>query len=81
MTWNYRLCKRTASCEEFYGIHEVYYNSDGEITMVTENPVDVFGETASEVRSILNMMKAALKKDTIDLDAIVFAKVDDTPLD
>ncbi len=61
--WNYRVI-RTLGHDgvPYYGIHEVYYNEEGKPTAMTENAVDVGGDTKSEIKSVLNGMKRALSK-------------------
>lgn len=73
MTWNYRICKRTYLSEDALEVHEVYYNPDGSIWAVTEEPVTAFGETLKELRSSLRRMQEATKKEVVDLDTLVFA--------
>lgn len=57
MTWNYRIIKHD-DAEVYYGLHEVYYNDDGLVTMWTEKPVRISGDTAEEVLDdLLRMLK------------------------
>jgi len=69
-------------------MHEVYYNSAGEIWAVTENPIAVLTDTApgtgnetedecvNTIESILGMMLTAAAKPVVDLDNIVYADQD-----
>ena len=68
-----------------YAIHETYYNPAGEIWATTENPIPPLADTApgtdneteeeclASIRDQLEKMTAALDKDVVDLDTIVFA--------
>lgn len=77
MTWNYRLCKYTYkkdSYEEiYYEIREIYYNENGDICAVTENPAGLLAESPEEMKEVLKRIGIALEKDIVDLDTIKFA--------
>lgn len=45
--------------EYYYEIHEVYYNGKDEIIAWTENPINVYFETYSDVRDTINHIKKA----------------------
>ena len=64
MTWNYRvICKADPNGPgELFGIHEVYYDSNGRIEGWTEEPCDPFGESLDELHAEMEMMMAALAK-------------------
>ncbi|NJO61077.1 MAG: hypothetical protein HC836_23285 [Richelia sp. RM2_1_2] len=75
MTWNYRVVSKPNTChltkdEEpyFCGIHEVYYDTDGNITACTENPVEVVGSDMEEIRWVLSKMSEALDKPVLNWD-------------
>lgn len=95
MTWNHRVCKSTASGQYAhgetwesitYGIHEVYYNSNGDIYAITEEPTriltDKYDEECTEADCIgaledsLVRMQKCLSKPIIDLSTIKFAEPD-----
>ena len=58
MTWNYRVVHRVLSTEDFYEIHEAYYDGH-KATSITEEPVHPRGETLEELmRDCENYMKA-----------------------
>jgi len=73
-TWNYRVVKKTTLTggvtEEWYGIHEVYYNSDGTAEYCTEVPVTPIGETLEDLRADVAAYAAALNKPPVDYDSI-----------
>lgn len=79
MSWNYRVVRRTFQIpthegeneEVLYGIHEVYYNDNGEIWTLTEEPVEVISETAEHMAEVLSMMKRALELPVLDYDELV----------
>jgi hypothetical protein len=62
--------------EDYYQVHEVYYNSSGAITSITENAVAAYGDSENELGSVFNMMKQAFEKPTLDFDNIEFAKTE-----
>lgn len=69
-TWNYRVIRRdgndhsgSVSC---YGIHEVYYDDTGGVTMYTKDPMDPFGESVEELRKNLEDMLLAVDKPFLD---------------
>lgn len=55
--WNYRIIKDG----ETYGLYEVFYNDDGDISFHSENP-DVVGESVDEIISSLELMLGDAKK-------------------
>ncbi len=62
MTWNYRVVKKRSGCEEFYGIHEVYYSEDGKPEMVTMEPVAIVGDSLLELQEeFVHYLRALLK--------------------
>lgn len=77
MTWNYRAVKTTYKTdtgdgepfvEVMVNIHEVYYNDDGFVDGMTENPVSFGGETLDELKSIINRVQESLEKPVLDGD-------------
>ena len=93
MGWNYRICKETHPYEltngtkgetVVFGIHEAFYNKDGEIWAVTNEPkvlastltpVDCESEAecVESIRDQLKLMALALDNPVVDLDTIVYA--------
>jgi len=99
MSWNYRVCKTTTTgvygndkpwTNISYAMHEAFYNSDGEIWAITENPVTVGTDTSPgsdqetedecllAIESVLDLMHGAIHKSVVDLDNIVYADQDGT---
>ena len=69
-TWSYRVVKKTSGCEEFYGVHEVYYTEDGKPEMVTVEAVGPVGDTVKELRQELAYMLRALRMPILDYEDI-----------
>ena len=55
--WNYRIIKDG----ETYGLYEVFYNDDGEISAHSENP-EVVGESVEDIKGSLELMLKDVKK-------------------
>ena len=80
MSWNYRVaCKKLEVKidlsndvyeESCFGIVETYYNDEGEITFISENFIEPYGETLEELKTSFNMMKEAFEHPVLDLDNI-----------
>lgn len=48
--WNYRIVRKQLDTgEESFQVHEVYYNDDGNIFAISEEPISPSGETAAEL--------------------------------
>ena len=66
MTWNYRCIVDEHKGEEYFQIHEVYYDSDGIPNAMTKEGVTVFSEEGLKgMKEVFKMMKEALKKPII----------------
>ena len=74
--WNYRIIKTTHGEEDFYSIHEVYYNRAGEICAISEDPMEPHGSNLSEIGRDLDFMAEAFTRPVLMKDEIVFAKAD-----
>ena len=63
MSWNYRVMKHTiaapSNSNDWFGIHEVYYDEDGAITMYSSDPMSPMGETEEELKSDIDKMMDA----------------------
>ena len=63
MSWNYRVMQHSEeSDDEYFAIHEAYYNDVGEPDGYTEHPVTVLGASIEELRLILERMLECLAK-------------------
>ena len=67
MTWNYRIVKysKRKNAEDWYGIHEVYYDNDGNPMGMTVEPVSFGGETSEGVIEALEMALKDAKEHSI----------------
>ena len=66
--WNYRVMRHTdAFGRVFLGIHESYYNDEGEVTAWTDDLSAPAGETIEELRGDLEKMIRALEYPVIDV--------------
>lgn len=63
MYWNYRIIEKYHKDTDSttYHIHEVFYDSKGNIEAWTE-PIEPMGETLEELRSDMNLMLLAFEK-------------------
>lgn len=69
--WNYRVHKKifrypSGEPEEYYSIHEAYYNDEGKLDGWTEKSISPGGSTLEELKNDLEMMLEALNKEIID---------------
>ena len=65
MKWGYRLLKTKDGDDDFYQIHEVYYNEKGEVDGWTVKGATVGGHSKIEVKWVLEQMLEAINKETI----------------
>ena len=75
MTWNYRICKEvicpdTDYEETLFSLREVYYDSEGNITGYTANPVGLVSESLDGFKDTLSKIQIAINKEVIDLDSL-----------
>jgi len=72
MTWNYRLVKRAVGDDGLfaYGIHEAYYNADGEVWGLTEDPVQLSADHINELKIDWLMLMEAFKAPVLDYDDV-----------
>ncbi len=59
--WNYRIIERLQQGTTTYGIHEVYYDNNNQITNWSE-PMDAYGESLEELKSDLEAQLKAFDK-------------------
>ena len=67
--WNYRLVKKQTEREELIGVHEVYYNSDGEPRSCTKNPIGIQRESVEELAKEHFRMKQAFEKPVLEYES------------
>ena len=77
MTWNYRICKEvicpgTNYEETEFSLREVYYDTGGNITGYTSNPVGLVSESLDGFKDIMTKIQSAINKEVIDLNSLNF---------
>ena len=71
MSWNYRITKEIKhhkylhEPETIFGIREVYYDENGDISGISEMP-DIIAESVDELKNILERMIECCDKPLID---------------
>jgi len=73
MHWNYRIIRKNKE-HTFYEIHEVYYDPNGNIQGMTENPIIPTGETLDELKKDFSKQFDAFKHPILDYDDISRSK-------
>ena len=68
MGWNHRVMKSKDGEDDYYQIHEVYYNNKGEPDSWTTNGVTVGAESVEGLRWVLEKMLESLDKEVLDYD-------------
>ena len=68
MNWDYRIIRYADGAG--YGLHEVYYDDDGEIDMMTEDAVGARGDTPADVVETLLMMLRDARRDLMNGDVV-----------
>ena len=61
-TWNLRIIYHDSDKYPWYGVHEVFYNENLEITNYTINSVDISGESEEEVKNYINMIQKDINR-------------------
>lgn len=75
MSWNHRVVKRTWKNEgreddHMYGVHEAYYDENGKVFMITDNPTAPSGDNMEDLKENLEHMVKALEHPILDYDNI-----------
>lgn len=71
MSWNYRVVKQVTKIplgdtDISYGIHEVYYDDNGDIINISESLAHPLSDDLEGLQCNLERMMEACKKPTID---------------
>ena len=77
-TWNHRVIQKKVKrgfIEQYYEVHEVHYNADGDIVTMTESAVVPYGETIEELKESLGMMLKACEHPILVEEAMVYHDV------
>lgn len=73
MSWDYRVIRAAAAeCEEGYdfAIYECYYDHNGKIWGLTEEPVNPYGESQEELTKDLQLMLEATTKPILNISEL-----------
>lgn len=72
MSWNYRVVRRRNERGGgfTYGIHEVYYNKHGHVSMCSAAPEPVVGSVPTELRTAFNLMRKALDQPFVEYEDV-----------
>jgi len=78
--WNYRVVRKKniyidptdkkERVDYTYAIHEAYYDKNGHVGAITQDPVEPFGENIEELRHSWVMMAEAFVRPILDYDNI-----------
>jgi len=64
--WNYRVVRKVVDDEVIFGIHESYYDNDGNLEGITENPISIYAEENLEnLAKEMGYIVQALEADVI----------------
>ena len=68
MTWNYRIVKtyHKESKEYIYAIHEAYYDEQGNVNGITQNPIRIMCESTDGIKWTLERISEALTKPVLE---------------
>lgn len=77
MSWDYRVVMTEGEFKlipwRYWGIHEVYYDENGEPVSCTKTPVSIGSdEGIQEIGLILEMMKHALDKPVLNMKDFLY---------
>ena len=78
MTWNYRVVKKKYNDYVSYGIHEVFYDDNGNIEGCTEEPIDVSADSLEELKEVYNMMAEAFEQEVVEYEKVGQMEIGDT---
>jgi len=60
--------RRNTKYGVYYGVHEVYYDSNGNVNGYTINPVTISGDNIEDIKEYLKMIENCLDKEILDYD-------------
>ena len=75
MSWNHRVVRRFypnthMDDSMLYEIYEVYYDKDGKINGLTEEPIRISEETVDDLRKTVERLTKCLESPIIDYDTL-----------
>ena len=65
-TWNYRVVKKRG----YLAIHEAYYDENGNVFTLSQDPVSPEAEDLAQLKTNLELMQDALDKAILDFEQI-----------
>jgi hypothetical protein len=65
MGWNHRVMKHKDGEDDFFTIHEVYYNKEGKVDGYTKKGTSAGGNSLQELREDLERMLKSLDKEVL----------------
>lgn len=66
MTWNYRIIHQTLGTDDWYAVHEVFYDQTGRITDWTACAVAPAGETLEELQESFALYQQAFSRPVLE---------------
>jgi hypothetical protein len=66
--FNYRLLAHKDGEDDYFQIHEVYYDENGKPESYTKNGIPVGGNDIGELRWVLNEMENCLKEPILSVE-------------
>lgn len=75
MSWNHRVVRRFypnthMDDSMLYEIYEVYYDKDGKINGLTEEPIRIREESMDDLRKTMERLTKCLEQPIIDYDTL-----------
>lgn len=75
MSWSHRIVRRTYPNTHMddsilYELYEVYYNKDGTINGITEEPIRIREESIDDLRKTVERLTKCLEQPIIDYDTL-----------
>ena len=67
MSWNYRVVKKADRLGNYFEIHEVYYDDNGNPNGWTEDAIKPYGVDLDDLRWVLEHMVTALDKPVLEI--------------
>lgn len=68
MSWNHRIVRRNYSGDVMYEIHEVYYDKDGKVSGLTQEPISIMEESLEDLKKTIERLQNCLEKSIIDYE-------------
>jgi hypothetical protein len=69
MTWNHRVIKRKYETgEEYFAIHEVYYDDSGKPEQCTVLPISILQNSVDDLSITIDRIRECLSKPVLDYD-------------